>query len=213
MRNSKPVLVALSWLQIILWPLLYLWSAGIQWSVALVATLLFAFTLAGARSQVKLGWWLVAAGVFGIIAASSQWLLLPVILAQVAYSGLINSQKLTPPLAITLWTINVYFGQMVLLYQLMQSMTWQLLVLLAILLLPQIIAVWADRLPIWLGLVLLAALAVSGYLSGQVPLIAAGALVIITAATSTRVLKLNTTVQTLASVVIGGIFILSRLHG
>ncbi len=51
MQNSKPVLVALSWLQIALMPMLYLWSAGIQWSLTLVATLLFTLCLAGARAK------------------------------------------------------------------------------------------------------------------------------------------------------------------
>lgn len=142
MQNSKPVLVALSWLQIALMPMLYLWSAGIQWSLTLVATLLFTLCLAGARGQIKLIWWLATAAIFGVIAASAQWLLLPVILAQVVYSGLINSQKLSQALEITLWTISVFFAQMVLLYQLMQGTTWQLLLLLAVLLIPQVISVW-----------------------------------------------------------------------
>ena len=213
MQNSKPVLVALSWLQIALMPMLYLWSAGIQWSLALVATLLFTLMLAGARSQTKLIWWLAAATIFGVIAASTQWLLLPVILAQVVYSGLINSQKLSQALEITLWTISVFFAQMVLLYQLMQGTTWQLLLLLAVLLIPQVISVWADRMPVWLALILLAAVALIGYFSGQLTLIAAGALVVIAAALSTRVLKVNATLQALASAIIGLIFILSRLHG
>lgn len=213
MQNSKPVLVALSWLQIILMPLLYLWSTGIQWSLVLVATLLFTLMLAGARSGVKLLWWLLAATVFGVIAASAQWLLLPVILAQVVYSGVINSQSLSQPLAITLWTISVFFAQMVLLYQLMSGTTWQLLLVVAGLLIPQGLSVWAERLPVWLTLLLLAVIAVAGFLSGQFTLLAAGALVVITAVTSTRVLKINANWQALASVLIGGIFILSRLHG
>ncbi|WP_054719761.1 hypothetical protein [Lacticaseibacillus manihotivorans] len=92
--------------------------------------------------QIKLIWWLATAAIFGVIAASAQWLLLPVILAQVVYSGLINSQKLSQALEITLWTISVFFAQMVLLYQLMQGTTWQLLLLLAVLLIPQVISVW-----------------------------------------------------------------------
>ncbi|WP_125711489.1 hypothetical protein [Lacticaseibacillus porcinae] len=213
MPNSKPVKVALSWLQIVLLPMLYMWSAGIQWSVGLVATLLFALSLAGARSGENLNWWLIAATVFGVVAASVQWWLLPVILAQVVYGALINSQKLSQPLEITLWTISVFFAQMVVLYQLMHGTTWQLLLLLAVLLLPQIVSVWADRLPLWLGLLLLVVIAVVGYFSGQLTLIAAGALVVINAATSTRVVKINASLQALASVLIGVIFILSRLHG
>ncbi|WP_054719764.1 hypothetical protein [Lacticaseibacillus manihotivorans] len=67
--------------------------------------------------------------------------------------------------------------------------------------------------PVWLALIMLAAVAVIGYFSGQLTLIAAGALVVIAAASSTRVLKVNANLQALASVLIGVIFILSRLHG
>ncbi|WP_390405855.1 hypothetical protein [Lacticaseibacillus jixiensis] len=197
-------------LEMITLPLVY---QSVNWSWQLACAVAMAVCLACVRMQLKANWWRAAALVFGCLASVGHWLWVPLMLAQVGLAWLAETQNMPVVWRESLWLVQVAFVQAGLFDLELSGLTWQVLVLIGLLLVPVAAALWASRLPLWVsGLVLLFDAGI-GLLSQQYSLLAAVLLVLVPAALSTRVLKYNGVIMAALGVLIAMIVGVTRLHG
>ncbi|WP_461215205.1 hypothetical protein [Lacticaseibacillus sp. GG6-2] len=213
MTINKASVGVLSFLQIIILPLLYPGVATIDWSWQLGCALALVLALSLMHSQWRLSWWLIAAGGFGVLACVGQWRLLPLVIAQILLTALVSTQDLTPQWEATAWMLVTFFVQAFLLYLVMHTLTLQVLVMLGLVTLPVVVAIWGDRMPLVVMVGLLVVITAVGYWLQQFTLVAAVGTLIVATVTSSRFLRPRASWYAVSGIVIALIFILARLHG
>lgn len=212
MLVKKLFLGTTRFLQVAAFPILYTWGS-LTWSWPLGWALAMTLALALMHPLKQVAWGCGLGLVFGVLACIGQWRLLPLVIAQVGLAYLLSTQALKPRWQATLWFIQVYFNQTLLLVVLMHVLTPMSLLVLALLSLPFILAMWSDQLPIWGVLAALLAVIAVGYWTQQLTLIAAGCLLVIPCLISPRVTPMRPIVYDWASIIMIVIFNLTRLHG
>ncbi|MCI1987534.1 MAG: hypothetical protein LKJ69_12965 [Lactobacillus sp.] len=212
MSAKKLLFGASCFVQAAAFPLLYTWGRH-TWSWQLGYALAMTLALSLVRTHWHASWWLAFGTGFGLLASIGQWRLLPLIIAQVGLAFLLNTQTLSPRWQLSLWFIQVYFNQALLLFILMRLLTPTSLLVLALLNLPLILAVWSDHLPLWVDILGLLILIAIGYWTQQLTLVAAGGLLLIPSVISPRFMPLRPLVYVWASILITALFTLTRLHG
>ena len=176
------------------------------------------FNCYGAASQLvssnKLMLLLLIAGVSGIIGTINQWLLLPLIIVQIVIAFLLQTQKMP-----ALWLDTVVFGQALLLqitliYASLHFFNRTMLLDLALLYLPALIGLWANRFPKWTDLILLLVVAILGYVQQRINFIAIGGMfIIVTVINSRRPFKLPRYIYQFSPLIMTLLLYLARMHG
>ena len=157
---------------------------------------------------------LLLAGVSGIIGTINQWLLLPLIIVQIVIAFLLQTQKMP-----ALWVDTVVFGQALLLqitliYASLHFFNRTMLLDLALLYLPALIGLWANRFPKWTDLILLLVVAILGYVQQRINFIAIGGMfIIVTVINSRRPFKLPRYIYQFSPLIMTLLLYLARMHG
>ena len=188
----------------------------VNWTFQLVALLFMTTCLAGTTlvSSNKLMLLLLIAGVSGIIGTINQWLLLPLIIVQIVIAFLLQTQKMP-----ALWVDTVVFGQALLLqitliYASLHFFNRTMLLDLALLYLPALIGLWANRFPKWTDLILLLVVAILGYVQQRINFIAIGGMfIIVTVINSRRPFKLPRYIYQFSPLIMTLLLYLARMHG
>nr|DAZ16202.1 MAG TPA: hypothetical protein [Caudoviricetes sp.]DAZ24887.1 MAG TPA: hypothetical protein [Caudoviricetes sp.] len=188
----------------------------VNWTFQLVALLFMTICLAGTTlvSSNKLMLLLLIAGVSGIIGTINQWLLLPLIIVQIVIAFLLQTQKMP-----ALWLDTVVFGQALLLqitliYASLHFFNRTMLLDLALLYLPALIGLWANRFPKWTDLILLLVVAILGYVQQRINFIAIGGMfIIVTVINSRRPFKLPRYIYQFSPLIMTLLLYLARMHG
>ncbi|EGF39029.1 hypothetical protein AAULR_06224 [Lacticaseibacillus rhamnosus MTCC 5462] len=188
----------------------------VNWTFQLVALLFMTTCLAGTTlvSSNKLMFLLLLASVSGIIGTINQWLLLPLIIVQIVIAFLLQTQKMP-----ALWLDTVVFGQALLLqitliYASLHFFNRTMLLDLALLYLPALIGLWANRFPKWTDLILLLVVAILGYVQQRINFIAIGGMfIIVTVINSRRPFKLPRYIYQFSPLIMTLLLYLARMHG
>ena len=202
--------------QALAYPFLIAMSLQVNWTFQLVALLFMTTCLAGTTlvSSNKLMLLLLIAGVSGIIGTINQWLLLPLIIVQIVIAFLLQTQKMP-----ALWVDTVVFGQALLLqitliYASLHFFNRTMLLDLALLYLPALIGLWANRFPKWTDLILLLVVAILGYVQQRINFIAIGGMfIIVTVINSRRPFKLPRYIYQFSPLIMTLLLYLARMHG
>ncbi|MFD1392296.1 hypothetical protein ACFQ3L_01660 [Lacticaseibacillus jixianensis] len=213
MTIQKGALVLSRFLQVASLPLLLNWS-NVQWhDWPLLALLGLTLALSALGSTARVGAWTVAALALAVIGSSSQWALLPLALAQIGLGVLLTTQKMSPHLAISGWLIETTFLQILLSASLTQGLTVMAPVVYTLLNALLLLAVWADRLPLWVlaGLVLVGL--GTGYWLQQITLTFAAAVLVVLSVLNSRRIKLTALPFCWAAILLNVMFVAIRLHG
>lgn len=202
--------------QALAYPFLIAMVLQVNWTFQLVALLFMTICLAGTTlvSSNKLMLLLLIAGVSGIIGTINQWLLLPLIIVQIVIAFLLQTQKMP-----ALWLDTVVFGQALLLqitliYASLHFFNRTMLLDLALLYLPALIGLWANRFPKWTDLILLLVVAILGYVQQRINFIAIGGMfIIVTVINSRRPFKLPRYIYQFSPLIMTLLLYLARMHG
>ena len=202
--------------QALAYPFLIAMALQVNWTFQLVALLFMTTCLAGTTlvSSNKLMFLLLIAGVSGIIGTINQWLLLPLIIVQIVIAFLLQTQKMP-----ALWVDTVVFGQALLLqitliYASLHFFNRTMLLDLALLYLPALIGLWANRFPKWTDLILLLVVAILGYVQQRINFIAIGGMfIIVTVINSRRPFKLPRYIYQFSPLIMTLLLYLARMHG
>ena len=202
--------------QALAYPFLIAMTLQVNWTFQLVALLFMIICLAGTTlvSSNKLMLLLLIAGVSGIIGTINQWLLLPLIIVQIVIAFLLQTQKMP-----ALWLDTVVFGQALLLqitliYASLHFFNRTMLLDLALLYLPALIGLWANRFPKWTDLILLLVVAILGYVQQRINFIAIGGMfIIVTVINSRRPFKLPRYIYQFSPLIMTLLLYLARMHG
>ena len=213
MTINRALVGIVSFLQIIILPLLYPGFTNLSWSWQLGCALAMVLMLGLIPTQAQMDWLVLAAGGLGVLACVGQWRLLPLVVAQIALTVLISTQSLTPQWEATGWLLVVFFVQGFLMYLVLHTLTLALLMLLALLTLPLLVAIWGDHLSLVVMIGLLIILAVIGYWLQQLTLLAALGTIVMGTVLSSRFVRPQPVWYAAGGIVITLIFTLTRLHG
>ena len=203
----------LAWAQVVVFPLLLIGPANLNWRLQLVAATLLPLCLALAQARIWPAPLLGLAALLGLITCSAQWTLLPLVLAQRVLAWLLSTQSLTPPLAASVWLIECFFLQVTLTTVASQVIDLTALIDLALVMLPFLISIWAKSLPGWLDVIAIILVAGVGMYLQHLTLLSALAIVLLAVVVSTRSHPLRPLWVNAAALATGLIIIATRLHG
>ncbi|MFD1431747.1 hypothetical protein [Lacticaseibacillus yichunensis] len=220
MKNNGLLAGVLFFAQATLFPILNSGLPLTQFSWRLAALVAMALALSFTQSAFFPRAMLIAAAVLGLLGCIGQWQLLPLVITQLGFSLLLNFQQLNVRVQLSGWFIQVIFLQLLLTIAVVQvlpaAFLTGLLLDIALLTLPALLTLWADRLPGWSDVVLLVAMAGGGFLLQRLTLVTAAALLILTALLNPRIAKKASSHPALyaaLATIQGLLMTLTRLHG
>lgn len=213
MTSSKFIQGIIAFGQAALFPLLYVGWGSIHWQwqlfVLLAMTVAIVFQQFSKHTLIATG----VAFILGLVGSIGHWQLLPLVIAQVVFGLLLGTQSFSARARLSLWFVQVYFLQVILITSLTQVLTRESLLIIGFLLAPFLIVLWADKLPAWGDLILLIGLVIAGYLTQSLTLSASLALVVLPAFLSTRRHAPVAIIYNGLSLLSALILAFSRLHG
>ncbi|WP_155286268.1 hypothetical protein [Lacticaseibacillus zhaodongensis] len=145
---EKPVTALSFGLLAVVAPILAIGGSHLVWSVNFIALLALCVLLAAMLLQKHVAILAGAALVCAIIASSGQWILLPLVVAQIGLAWIISTQSLTHPVQVSGLLILAAFMQVALTMTESHVLTSTFLLDLGFGLLPFILAAFARQLPL-----------------------------------------------------------------
>lgn len=213
MTISKVPTTLVGFLQLCVLPLFLSGWQNLSWHVTLIALLITALMISAAANQL---WPLPALGI-GVIAsvvvAWHNWLLLPLLIAQLLLALVLGTQRLSLRVMLTLWTVQVVFVQVAFLLAVTHVLPLTTIEDLLLISVPFMISLWADQLPAWVDLGLIVLLAIVGFWLQRLTIISAIAMLLLPTALNVKRVQPRLLWYQLAPLAAACVMIITRLHG